>query len=352
MVVFEALDAEYGDCLLMRYTLKVDSRDVPQLWLIDGGPVKVWENTLRPHLAQIAGDGPLSIRLAMVTHIDSDHIGGIKTMAAALTANPRPQGTPDLHFVDFWFNGFDRVLGPAPAVIQAVGQMQTAGTEAFLESAREGEQLLGDLKVIGVPLNQGFSPGPIEGPKAMSFAGVDIQLLAPTGKRIAALRQEWANQLQIPAAQLAAAERRDNSPTNLSSLAFLATVQDKTILFTGDALADDLVAGWRELKGADPCPIDVMKVPHHGAAGNNSKELFQLFPARHYVFCANGQEGNPDLQTLEWLVKTQAGRDFTIHMTSAAGTEKLREQEDFLNRKAEGKVVWRAADARSIRIQL
>lgn len=357
MVIFEALDAEYGDCLLLHYALNFEGQKIPQLWLIDGGPPRVWENTLCPHLAGMAQDGPLRIRLAMVTHIDSDHIGGLKNMAAALTANPRGQDTPDLHFVDFWFNGFERILGPAPAVIQTLGHGGLAGGKAFLESAREGEQLLNDLKALGVPLNAGFDQGRIEAPKTLSLGpGVDIRLLAPTGKRIEALRQEWARQMRTPVAQLAAAlvaaEKRDASPTNLSSLAFLATVQGRTILFTGDALADDLIAGWTEQQGSDPCPIDVMKVPHHGAAGNNSMDLFRLFPARHYVFCANGRHHNPDRQTLEWLIETQTGRDYLIHMTSESGSDGLQEHEAFLNREATGKVVWRKAGARSIRIEL
>ena len=353
MVTFEALDAEHGDCLLLHYSVTLDGQDVPQLWLIDGGPTGTWDRTLRPHLAGLANGGTLSIRLGMVTHIDSDHIGGMKNLVAALVADPRRKYTPDLRFVEFWFNGFERIGGNTAAVAQAAAK--TAGLDgAFLESAKEGERLLLDLKALPGAhqlLNPGFADGTIIAPETCEIGEVQIQLVAPTATRIEALREEWAAQLEIPAAQLAAAEQRDDSPTNLSSLAFLATIQGKTILFTGDALADHLIEGWKALNGADPCPIDVMKVPHHGAAGNNSRALFELFPAKHYVFCANGKDGNPDLQTLDWLMETQSGRNYTIHITSPENTPGLVNQKDLL-KKAQTNVVWRKSAERSIRIAL
>ena len=52
-----------------------------KLCLIDGGPGQTWATSLRPRLEQLRaarapGGGPLRIDLAMVSHIDDDHING------------------------------------------------------------------------------------------------------------------------------------------------------------------------------------------------------------------------------------------------------------------------------------
>jgi glyoxylase-like metal-dependent hydrolase (beta-lactamase superfamily II) len=79
----EALDAKYGDSLLLHY----GDADAPRLIVIDGGPASVYEDALRPRLNAIQtthGGGQLEIRMLMVSHIDLDHINGVLKLTAAL----------------------------------------------------------------------------------------------------------------------------------------------------------------------------------------------------------------------------------------------------------------------------
>jgi hypothetical protein len=101
MVTFEALNALYGDCLLLRY-LGPDGNE--RLRIIDGGPksenvngkpLAVWKDVLLPRLKEIyPTTTPLPVALGMVSHIDDDHINGIQKLrnelVAATPANPPP----------------------------------------------------------------------------------------------------------------------------------------------------------------------------------------------------------------------------------------------------------------------
>jgi metal-dependent hydrolase (beta-lactamase superfamily II) len=69
--------AKHGDCLL----LHCGTSDDPRMILIDGGPSGIFNSTLKPRLAEIAttlGMDTLPLDLVMVSHIDDDHINGIK----------------------------------------------------------------------------------------------------------------------------------------------------------------------------------------------------------------------------------------------------------------------------------
>ena len=83
----EALRAQHGDCLLLHF----GAPGAPRTVLIDGGPGPVYGETLKPRLLQLrdhlmalgrikAGDA-LPLELAMVSHIDDDHIGGLLALA-------------------------------------------------------------------------------------------------------------------------------------------------------------------------------------------------------------------------------------------------------------------------------
>jgi glyoxylase-like metal-dependent hydrolase (beta-lactamase superfamily II) len=92
-VIVEALPAGYGDCLLVTCKLR---RGVWRM-LVDTGPYECWPK-LKARLAELPanGGGKRHIDLAVITHIDHDHIGG----ASALFGD-RELG---LKFGDIWFN--------------------------------------------------------------------------------------------------------------------------------------------------------------------------------------------------------------------------------------------------------
>ena len=84
----QALKANEGDCLLLHWGSKAN----PRLAVIDGGPGNIFETSLSPRLEQIRvarGLAQLAIDLVVVSHIDNDHITGIKKLFAKLADEVR-----------------------------------------------------------------------------------------------------------------------------------------------------------------------------------------------------------------------------------------------------------------------
>src|SRR5689334_14820713 len=89
-ITFEALPARLGDCLLIEC-----HREGERPWraLIDGGPPDTWP-TLRARLNRLPR-ADRRLDLVVVTHIDSDHIGGMLPFFES----------PPVEVGDVWFNG-------------------------------------------------------------------------------------------------------------------------------------------------------------------------------------------------------------------------------------------------------
>src|SRR4051812_36540275 len=113
LFTLEPLRASEGDCLLLHWGTK----NKPKLAVIDGGPGQTWEKTLRPRLEAIrkAHDvDQLTIDLVMVSHVDLDHIVGIKKAFAAwwkAVDKKLPAKDKPFEFRRLWHNSFNDVLG-------------------------------------------------------------------------------------------------------------------------------------------------------------------------------------------------------------------------------------------------
>src|SRR4051794_4758890 len=92
MVRIHLLPAREGDCILVEYG---DKRS-PSRILIDGGT----RGTSPQIVRALAGCGPLE--LIVVTHVDSDHIGGL---VALFERGEAPRAA------DIWFNGYRHLSG-------------------------------------------------------------------------------------------------------------------------------------------------------------------------------------------------------------------------------------------------
>lgn len=347
MVIFEALNALYGDCLLLRYPGE-DNKE--RLWIIDGGPknetvdgekLAVWKDVLLPRLKEISGDEPAKVALGMVSHIDDDHINGVQKLTATLVAT-RPGRPPAVKFNRFWFNSFDELVGPKPAgapaevanvatqslVDELLPEISDDHARLIMQSVAQGVNLASDLRALNLHGNKPVN-GLImakRGKKPISVEGAKATIIGPLEKRIEKLRKEWIKALKkkekkarqaalqelfLPKAEL------DSSVPNLSSIVVLVEVAGRKLLLTGDAHGDDIVTAWRELGlGDEPVEIDLLKLPHHGSIRNVTKQLLEFFVAEHYVFSANGKYENPDAQAIEALVKMHGRRKITMHFTN------------------------------------
>lgn len=110
-----------------------------------------------------------------------------------------------------------------------------------------------------------------------------------------------------------AAGRDGVTVPNLASLMFLveegAGASRKTLLMTGDGHWLDIVDGLEQQKLFDAngnLHVNVLKVQHHGAAGNMKPEFLKKVTADHYVFCGiSNVHTNPEKQVVEQVLDSR-----------------------------------------------
>jgi hypothetical protein len=327
-MIIEALDAANGDSAILRHTGN-GGQDV--VGLIDGGPSPVFAAAVRPALETLGiEEDSGTLDWLAVSHVDSDHIGGVLRLVHA-----------DFEVDRFYFNTPTPFpdSGVVPAAVganpgQAALEDRLSGLledlapelEVQVASIPQGQDLLDEIVERGIhllnpPTNQRLLTG-----DSCEIDGLTLSIVAPSQSRIDALLDDWAAAVGGGAVP-ASAEKMDTSVTNLSSLAFLATEGGRTALFTGDALEDDIVAGLESLGHVLPMHIDVLKVPHHGSnsAANPvsvaaGKGLIENVTADNYIVSADGTSTNPSPATLQRIVDA-APANSTIWLPSPRSAE-------------------------------
>lgn len=318
-ITLDILPAARGDCLLVECARPGKP---PWRMLLDGGLPSSYP-ALKARLKRLAGGKPLAIDLAVVSHIDSDHIGGM----LALFADPEL----DLVFGDVWFNGLPQLPEP---------------TDVRPRSVAEGERLVellsGHAGGRKLPWNARFGraaaatrgDGAFE-TLAFPDDGPTLTLLSPTPRRLTALRRTWDRELlklqrgepseeeaagvPMPLDDLETLAKietpRDQSVANGSSIAFLLEHRGRACLLAADAFSSVLGAALTSLanaRGGQPIALDVFKLPHHASKGNVTLPLLAIAPAEHYVISTDGERFNhPDDIALARVV-TAAQRPPTL----------------------------------------
>jgi hypothetical protein len=376
----EALQARHGDCLIVHY----GSNAEPKLLLIDGGPATVYGNTLKPRLEQLRqrladDEGRLPIELAMVSHIDDDHIRGLLDLTSELLETDQTQA-PFVTVGSFWHNSFDDITGDtgelpallAPADADRLSTTTTIrpgprGGAAVAASVNQGRQLRDDVEKLDWPRNRPF-PGLVHAPDQ---GGQEVKLddetsllvVAPRKGQLEDLQEEWDEQLRRlqkkKADEASIAAYLDKSVFNLSSIVCLLTNGDKTMLLTGDARGDEIMAA---LDAANVTTdgnlhVNVLKLPHHGSDHNIDTDFFTRVTADHYIASGDGRHHNPETATLQMLCDSRSDNDFTIHLTYAKGVGDLEQRlKTFFDaQRAAGRtfaVDFPADDALSLRVDL
>ena len=321
----EALDARYGDSLLLHYGDVTD----PRLIVIDGGPTSVYADALRPRLDEIQqkrGGGQLEIRMLMVSHIDLDHINGVLKLTEALRKDQDAGRQLPFDILTLWHNSFDDLVGAAGATALAAAGAEAAGfgdAGAVIAGVKEGRRLRQDADALAINMNSGFDALIQFDKKArpLKIGGkLTFTVVGPRKPELDKLKKDWKEKQKEAA--LAETAKPDTSIPNLSSLVVLATFGDattnKTMLLTGDARGGYIVDSLREagLLKNGTIKVDVLKLPHHGSARNCSKDLLKAVLADHYIVSANGQNDNPDNETFDNLFEVRPTGKYTIWLTN------------------------------------
>jgi hypothetical protein len=295
----ELLPARLGDCLLVE-CLREDGR--PWRMLVDGGPPDTWP-LLEARLRRMPADDQ-AIDVAVITHIDSDHIGG---MIPLLSSDLAPR------IGDVWFNGRTH-LPDDRGKPRSIGQGETVVT-TLLGAA--GPALAADRRTGGpVPWNAAFG-GTAIGSSAQAGVvqvsvpgGPTITVVSPTLTQLHKLGATWSRVVEQaqreerplpqpdvlePLVDLQALASRksvkDTSVANGSSIALLVEHRGASAVLAGDAFGPVLAAGLSGIaraRGVKRLQVDALKLPHHGSQANVTSPLLAAAPAGHYLVSSNG----------------------------------------------------------------
>jgi beta-lactamase superfamily II metal-dependent hydrolase len=288
MLKIDLMPAQQGDCLWIEY----GDAWRPYRVLIDGGTPATYP-TLKRRIESLP-EHDRRFELVVITHIDSDHIGGV----LKLLQNP-PRG---LEVGDVWFNGFKH-LPPSGKRL----------------SVRQGEELVKELETGRFPWNDKFggasicmnASGPL--PKVRLREGMCLTLLSPYPAQLQKLRPKWQHEveelkrrkreaarkaggqtLSLPPDVMTLAEspfEPDDAVANGSSLALLAEFDGKAVLLGADAYAPVLEKSIRRLlaaEGKERLRLDAFKVSHHGSDANTSPALLGLLDCERYLISTDG----------------------------------------------------------------
>jgi beta-lactamase superfamily II metal-dependent hydrolase len=298
----EVLPAAHGDSLWIEYG---DAAKTHR-WLIDCG----LQQTARHLLRRVDALPPSErfLELFVMSHIDSDHIGGALPFLKALATG--------LRFGDVWFNGWRQLSGQL--------------------GAKQGEMFSTALQDLELPWNVWREGGPIvvdgaDLPVYVLPGGMKLTLLSPTPGKLKKLAPVWTREMKRyglePGSRVdyrkflrgtpststdvdALADEPfgdDKGAPNGTSIAVLAEYGGASALLAADSHAPVLVESIQALlskRGGDRLKVDVFKVSHHASQNNVSSELVRLLDCPRYIVSTNGDHFcHPDRQAIARLIK-------------------------------------------------
>lgn len=318
----EMLPAQQGDALWIEY----GARDRPARILIDGGTPP----TLQHLLARIeqVPQSDRHLELVVVTHIDTDHIGG---MLKLIDAPP-----PGLTVGDVWFNAWRHL--PGSSADDRLGPIDGEILERLLTGGGYHWNAAFDGHAVAVP-----DDPTVPLPSVTLPGGMKLTVLSPMSDQLRQLKTEWHKVIHEAGldgpdldASLAAAMRRkgirqpgtlgagtpdvdreakspftsDRAVANSTSIALLAEYGGRSCVLTGDAFAPVLAAGIRRLLGERSLPklaIDAPKVAHHGSRNNTSDDLLATIKCGRFLVSSNGAIfHHPDRAAISRLIVSGA----------------------------------------------
>ena len=212
---------------------------------------------------------------------------------------------------------------------------------------------------LDIPLNR---PPGSDGPAKLMYAGQGVQsfevgsmrftLVGPTEEELRKLRDGWQNWLRTESGREAVRKIRSElrkridefsagaagyapfdlsrwngipnhegvTVPNIASLMFMVEENDQRLLLTGDSQQDIILGGLRRAGFLDDgyVHLDVLKVQHHGSEHNLDGDFARKVSADHYVFCGNGEHGNPERSVIDLVYASRMGSDDDLALAPEA----------------------------------
>ncbi|MCX2485698.1 MBL fold metallo-hydrolase [Pedobacter sp. MR2016-24] len=294
------LPAFNGDCLIMK---TFDRSGNPFIMLIDGGTAATFDARLKREIRQLE-----HIDVIVLTHIDSDHIGGLIKYIKSSSFDHEKVG-------QFWFNSKNLHFVEDGGNI-SYGQAKTL-EELLIDNEVPLEKIKTDIYVGSVPVLPD---------------GIEIELLSPTSVILDKLQEKWlglsdeyeakletrqiseSKPSQIPRGELLQLANADDTPEktiladvfNSSSIAFVLRTFDLKILFLGDSHPHQIMLELDKTYSiTNKLSVDLVKISHHGSKNNTMNCILDVLDCDRYIISTNGGSSDhthPDRETIARVV--------------------------------------------------
>jgi beta-lactamase superfamily II metal-dependent hydrolase len=293
---FHLLPAFHGDSVLIK-TFDENSNEF--IILVDGGTAQTFRYTLKQEL-----EGISRINILILTHIDSDHIGGLLSFFKS--------SLMDTVIIDeIWINH--------PELVEI-----NKGELISVKQADNLKNLIAEKK----PESKLFQI--VASCQIMNRSGLNFTFLSPTREVISELYCKWetgalqesqgtkvdiSSNIKTYSQSLEELNRISFAPNksivndiyNASSIAFLLSCPDTSLLMLGDSRPEVIS---QELKKhgyseKNPLIVEFVKISHHGSLNNTSQDLLNLIRCNNFLISTNGgtaQHRHPSRETIARLV--------------------------------------------------
>jgi len=309
-ISIKMFEAGNGDCFL----LTLENHQKTNI-LVDFGYMYTFRDYVKKHLKEMKKRHE-KIDLAVITHVDQDHISGSLHL---FEKNGDTDNPKIIRIDEVWHNSYKHLNMATSTKLLTPEQERRIvnNTEITFRdptvrsentSAEDGSRLAHNLRIYGYNWNSLFNQ------KAVCYQGdqpvqlnddVKITILTPNERNLERLKRVWRTELNdkfpgIPLTKddvfddaveyvvfkrstasaregintsnvfnlkkLASVQiNEDTDEVNGSSITFILECGDKKILMLGDSKAEDIVQTLKELFSEDAFPLyfDAVKVSHH-----------------------------------------------------------------------------------------
>jgi hypothetical protein len=272
--------------------------------LIDGGMPGEYNKHLKKEIERININDE-NIDLAVVTHIDLDHIGGILRLFS--------EESDRSLIKEIWFNS-KKLIAPY------INMSHDAYLEVrMLDVPKESKHNLGTKEgntleeILGATSIRWHNTPLVSSTTLYEMYGAKITILSPNMEKLSKIDKVWPPNLSSKVRDHAESIdtlskldfEEDESPSNGSSIALLIEINNKKYLFLADAHPSIIVSSLKNLNysKSNKLVVDFVKISHHSSKGNTSPELLEIIDCNNFIISTNGKNHFlPHKETLARIV--------------------------------------------------
>lgn len=296
----KVLKALHGDSIILTFGPEQDN-----FIMIDGGIGRECHRSIREFVHALKNNNT-SIKLLVLTHIDSDHIDGILKLIL--------EPNFDEALIDkMWFN-YGCFLDTELKLIREKEQNAIFLNDATNKiSWKQGNTLEEILKKYNFQYEKA-----IKSHDEFDIEGSHITILSPSLQILREFNEHWIleneKEVKISAEmdynrsieELNEMEFVENiSLSNKSSIAFLFEYQRCKVLLLGDASAIEVEKSLSKLGYSEEnqLVVDICKISHHASKHNTSSSLIKMLKCSKYIISTNmTASGRPSKECLSRII--------------------------------------------------